>query len=76
MKDRVLVRSDLHKDKILVFISCLSINNPFDFIRVAVINNSYETVEFLEMEINNLEFTFIKHDDNKEIVISKISVLI
>ena len=41
-----------------------------------MINNSYETVEFLEMEINNLEFTFIKHDDNKEIVISKISVLI
>lgn len=64
----ILVKSEDYDGHNLAFVSFQSISLPLDHIKVAMLNDSDKVVEYLTLEADNIEFSFVrKRNDKKEI---------
>ncbi len=74
--DFILVGSTEYQNTNLAFISFQSILSPLDSIKVAILDNSYKTVDYITLEEKNIEFKFIRNNNGKREVIDTIEVMI
>jgi hypothetical protein len=54
----VRVLSNVHKDKLLAFISLQSVNNTFDSVKTVSLDSAFHPVEYLVLDLANVDFSY------------------
>ena len=73
--DYILVKSEMHSKKQLTFVSFKSFLEPFDGVKVAVLEKGDKVVGYLMLEMADLEFAYVKHIGGKKNIYEEIDVL-
>ena len=71
----LIVKSTENINKTLAFISFQSLSTPLDSVKVAVLNNQYNVIDYLILKSENLDYFFVKNHNGKYDIISEIKVL-
>jgi len=74
--DYILVKSEIHSNKQLAFVSFTSSSEPFDGVKVAVLENEDQVVGQLILEMADIEFAYVKKIDDEKNIYEEIDVLI
>lgn len=73
--DYILVKSEMHSDKQLAFVSFNSLSKPLDCVKVAVLKKGDRVAEHLILEMADLEFAYVKNIGDEKIIYEEIDVL-
>ena len=74
--DFILVRKKDFDDNKLAFVSFQSINSPLDSIKVAILDDSYKTVDYIKLKLDDLEFSFVKNTSSTKEILTDIEVIL
>jgi len=74
--DYIIVKSDMHRDKLLVFVSFNSLEKPFDSVKVAVLGEGEKVMKHFILNMTDLKFAYAKRIGNEKVVVEQISVLV
>jgi hypothetical protein len=61
-------------EKAYVFVALQSINSPFDCVKASVLDHDYKVIDTAILNMDGLEFIFVKNDNGTRIYIDKLSV--
>lgn len=74
--DYIKVKSKIHSDKELVFVSFQSNESPADYVKVAVIDNACKLIDSLSLESSNLTYLFVKNSGAKKVLIERVEAVL
>ncbi len=74
--DFIIIRSGEYANENLAFISFQSISDPFDNIKVAILNISFKVVKRVSIKNENIDFKFCRNKNGKKELIDNFDVLI
>lgn len=74
--DFIIIKSDYYKNEKLAFISFQSVSNPFDSIKIAILNSSYKVVKSTTIRNKNINFKFCRNRNGKRELIDNFDVIL